>query len=1130
MKRIFFPLALLICTGLMAQEGTVGIGTQTPNRKAVLHLVARNNNQGLLVPKLTTTQRTNFGSQLNSSDNGMMVYDSDLDQFFYWITNKWEAVGETLKAGTGIEISGGTVINTGDTNASDDFSGEWADLANMPAGFQDGTDDVEDADNDPTNEIELPASALTNQILIYNGTSWGAGFLPSDGDTDATNEIQDLQLISNILSITGKSGATQINLAPYVGTNTDEQDLQFSGSIISLTGDPDNTQIDLSNYDSDVSDDFSGDWVDLANIPAGFLDGTDDVVDADASITNEIQDLSLTGNNLTITGNAFPTTIDLSPYLDNTDLLTTISGTSGQVLTYDGSDWAAADIPADGDTDDTNELQDLQFSSQVISLSNDPGSTTINLAPYMDNTDLLATISGTNGQVLTYSSGNWVADDIPADGDGDATNEIQDLELAGNILTITGNASPTAIDLSPYSGTNTDEQDLAFSGGIISLSGDPDNTQIDLAPYLDNTDLLSTLSGTSGQVLTYDGADWGAANLPADGDIDDTNEIQDLQFSSQVISLSNDPGSTTINLAPYMDNTDLLASISGTNGQVLTYSGGNWVADDIPTDGDGDATNEIQDLQLAGNILTITGNASPTMIDLSPYSGTNTDEQDLAFSGGIISLSGDPDNTQIDLAPYLDNTDLLSTISGTSGQVLTYDGADWGAADLPTDGDSDDTNELQDLSIASDILTITGLGTPTDIDLSPYINTDLLASISGTNGQVLTHNGTDWGAANLPADGDSDDTNELQDLSIASDILTITGLGTPTDIDLSPYINTDLLASLTGTNGQVLTYDGSNWAAANLPTDGDTNDANELQDLDLTGNTLTITGLVTPTDIDLAPYLDNTDLLASISGTNGQVLTHNGTDWVAGNVPSDGDSDDTNELQDLSIASDILTITGLGTPTDIDLTPYINTDLLASISGTNGQVLTHDGSNWAAANLPADGDMDDANEIQDLSLTGDNLTITLNASPTSIDLSPYKDSPLTESTDAIGSYVSYSGHIKALNVINTVSSITHSSLSGSQLPILAHLHAKTVMLDVSGAAGSTDTITEIEAGLNGQEMIIVCTGGTLVFDNSQMNGSNLVLPSATVSLPTGGSIKLMYVSAMSNWVHLESVTTVVNPN
>ncbi|MEQ9217805.1 MAG: hypothetical protein RLO17_07180, partial [Cyclobacteriaceae bacterium] len=509
-------------------------------------------------------------------------------------------------------------------------------------------------------------------------------------------------------------------------------------------------------------------------------------------------------------------------------------------------------------------------------------------------------------------------------------------------------------------------------------------------------------------------------------------------------------------------------------------------------------TNEIQDLSLSGDNLTITGNASPTTIDLSAY---------------------------------LDNTDLLTTISGTNGQVLTHDGLNWAAANLPADGDTDDAIELQDLDLTGNTLTISGFVTPTDIDLAPYLdNTDLLASISGTNGQVLTHDGSNWAAANLPADGDTDDANELQDLDLTGNILTISGLVTPTNIDLAPYLdNTDLLASISGTNGQVLTHDGSNWAAANLPADGDTDDANELQDLDLTGNTLTISGLVTPTDIDLAPYLDNTDLLASISGTNGQVLTHDGSNWAAANLPADGDTDDANELQDLDLTGNILTISGLVTPTDIDLAPYLdNTDLLASISGTLGQVLTHNGTTWSAG--PADGDSDDTNELQDLNITGDILTITGTGTPTDIDLTPYKDSPLTEGTDGIGTYAGYAGHIKVLNVINTVSSLIHSNLTGSVLTSGVHNHAKTVMLDVSGAAGSTATISEIDAGLNGQEMMIVCTGGTLVFDNSMMNGSNLMLPSTSVSIPAGGSIKLMYVTTLGNWIHMESVTTVVNPN
>lgn len=48
-------------------------------------------------------------------------------------------------------------------------------------------------------------------------------------------------------------------------------------------------------------------------------------------------------------------------------------------------------------------------------------------------------------------------------------------------------------------------------------------------------------------------------------------------------------------------------------------------------------------------------------------------------------------------------------------------------------------------------------------------------------------------------------------------------------------------------------------SAAVAGTDYDPSNTNELQDLDLTGDVLTITGLGTPTEVDLTPYLDNTD-------------------------------------------------------------------------------------------------------------------------------------------------------------------------------------------------------------------------------------------------------------------------------
>lgn len=53
------------------------------------------------------------------------------------------------------------------------------------------------------------------------------------------------------------------------------QDLRFTSGVITLTGDPDATAIDLSGYDTDASDDFSGSFNDLTDVPVGLADGDD---------------------------------------------------------------------------------------------------------------------------------------------------------------------------------------------------------------------------------------------------------------------------------------------------------------------------------------------------------------------------------------------------------------------------------------------------------------------------------------------------------------------------------------------------------------------------------------------------------------------------------------------------------------------------------------------------------------------------------------------------------------------------------------------------------------------------------------------------------------------------------------
>jgi len=143
----------------------------------------------------------------------------------------------------------------------------------------------DDADANPTNELQI--------LTISNDTIYlsNEGFvkLPVDFDIDSTNEIQDLNLTANVLTITNKANPVQISLAQYVGTNTDEQ-------LLNLTG----TDLTISN----------GNTVDLSPIQDG-------VNDADANPTNELQSLTLIGDTLKI------------------------SNSNQVIFPYDSSRWAA---------------------------------------------------------------------------------------------------------------------------------------------------------------------------------------------------------------------------------------------------------------------------------------------------------------------------------------------------------------------------------------------------------------------------------------------------------------------------------------------------------------------------------------------------------------------------------------------------------------------------------------------------------------------------------------------------------------------------------------------------------------------------------------------------------------------
>jgi hypothetical protein len=118
--------SVLICAFVLlaalpiAVYSQVGINTDAPNSRAVLDLHSPTNDQGLLVPRLSTSQRTStaFTSRLGESENGLLVFDTDDRLFYYWMHPGWKA----MEAGAGgTSWLSGSVVPSNSIGEDGDF-------------------------------------------------------------------------------------------------------------------------------------------------------------------------------------------------------------------------------------------------------------------------------------------------------------------------------------------------------------------------------------------------------------------------------------------------------------------------------------------------------------------------------------------------------------------------------------------------------------------------------------------------------------------------------------------------------------------------------------------------------------------------------------------------------------------------------------------------------------------------------------------------------------------------------------------------------------------------------------------------------------------------------------------------
>jgi hypothetical protein len=213
-----------------------------------------------------------------------------------------------------------------------------------------------------------------------------------------------------------------------------------------------------------------------------------------------------------------------------------------------------------------------------------------------------------------------------------------------------------------------------------------------------------------------------------------------------------------------------------------------------------------------------------------------------------------------------------------------------------------------------------------EVITNAYLSGMILTILEGGNTTLIDLSGLQEGFE----DADADPENEIQDLQLNGNILTITKNGTATQIDLSLYFDNTDNQQLTITGQELSIQNGNTVILPDRVDDADHDPANEIQELSLTGDELSLTLDASP--VDLAKYLDNTD--NQNLSIDGHLLTiANGNTVQLPDSVNDADHDPTNELiTNILLNGTQLEITEAGVIKAVDLE-----DLS---SNTSGQTLS----------------------------------------------------------------------------------------------------------------------------------------------------------------------------------------------
>ena len=653
----------------------------------------------------------------------------------------------------------------------------------------------------------------------------------------------------------------------------------------------------------------------------------------------------------------------------------------------------SVDNADDADADPENELQNLSYDPTTNRLEISDGNF-VNVNEFLDDFEDAdnQTLSIVN-TTLEISGGNQIElghlQDGVNDADADPSNEIQTLNLAGNVLSLvnisgeiqnsvtlnpgqSGNVSWNDINNVPTSildGDDVEDADADPLNEMQSLNLDGDEIQL-----LDaNGNVFSAIEFPEGNVPL---SSWGAlTGIPADlldgdqvddADADASNEIQTLVYAGTTLELVNADGSVESS---------------------VEIAGG--------TDADADPNNEIQFLELDGTTLRLVDGAGAEQSSINlPTGGSggsndwndlNNIPSDLQDGDQVDDADADPSN-EIQNLSFDPVTSQLSIENGNSISIPTGG----------TDADADPSNEFNtDVRLNGTALVITDGGGDQTVDLNALVNDadadpeneKQTLEIDEATGVITLINadGTVQSSVQVPAgpggsgDGDNDATNELQDWSnlpgIPADLLDGDQVD---DADSDPMNELQDWTSLPGIPADILDGD--------QVDDADSDPENEKQTLEIDE----ATGVITLINAD-GTVQSSVQVPAGPggSGDGDNDATNELQDWATlpgipadlldGDQVDDADSDPMNELQDWASLPGIPTDILDGDQVDDADADAENEFQTLNYDGTNISLTDADGNDYGtfAISSGTDADADPNNEIQDISTNGSAGNISL---------------------------------------------------------------------------------------------------------------------------------------------------------